>query len=188
MEQRESKLDQVRVGTPCDASWRDMPGSDQRRYCDQCDLHVHNLAAMQRAEAEALLAERGEGKRLCVRVEYEADGSLITADSRLGSSAGPMKIAAAALALGAGLASCSEEPLLGAVIAEQGECTIEEEPTEHVLMGDMVCEPSEDPDAFPLAKLGEAEFISEIGSQDVAPESPREMLGRVAPLPLDEDR
>ncbi len=41
-----------------------MAGDDQRRFCDRCQLPVHNLSAMTAAAQEALLAQRA-GRR-CV--------------------------------------------------------------------------------------------------------------------------
>lgn len=44
-------------------------GRPDRRYCEQCDKHVVNLAALPRAEAQQQLNQaRKSGRRLCVRV------------------------------------------------------------------------------------------------------------------------
>jgi hypothetical protein len=71
-------LDAVRVGSPCTASWEAMRGDDVRRFCGQCRLHVYDLSAMGREEAEALLRSR-EG-RLCVRFTRRQDGRVVTDD------------------------------------------------------------------------------------------------------------
>ena len=51
-----------------------------RRYCEQCDKHVVNLAALSRAEAEQQLTEaRESGRRLCVRVVRDLEtGKVLT--------------------------------------------------------------------------------------------------------------
>jgi hypothetical protein len=41
-----------------------MTGDDKRRFCDQCQLHVHNLSAMTATEQQALLSQRGT--RQCI--------------------------------------------------------------------------------------------------------------------------
>jgi hypothetical protein len=75
-------LDQVRVAAPCKADWDQMIGSDRVRFCGQCSLNVYNLSAMNRSDAESLIA-RTEG-RLCVRFYRRRDGSIITKDCPVG--------------------------------------------------------------------------------------------------------
>jgi hypothetical protein len=106
MTDRNRRLENLQIQEPCTASWKDMPGSEQKRHCDACDLHVHNLSAMQRRDAEALLAQQDSGQRICVRVEYTADGQCVTAETPTLPRTSVGRIAASALALGAGLSSC----------------------------------------------------------------------------------
>jgi hypothetical protein len=80
-----SLLDDVRIASPCSASWDDMIGDERVRFCQQCTKNVYNLSALSRQDAEALLragqereATRGEG--LCVRLYRRADGTVLTAD------------------------------------------------------------------------------------------------------------
>jgi len=47
-----------RISQPCYQDWDAMEGDDKRRFCDQCQLHVHNLSAMSPAEQQALLSQR----------------------------------------------------------------------------------------------------------------------------------
>lgn len=68
-------LDQIRVN-PCTQSWDSMVGNDQFRFCEHCNLAVHNLAGMTRKEVERLIA-KSQG-RLCVRYQRRPDGSLRT--------------------------------------------------------------------------------------------------------------
>ena len=79
-------LDRVQIASPCDVAWEDMVGDDRVRRCAQCDLNVHNIAAMTRREAEALLAPvlSGEGGRVCAQLYRREDGTIITSDCPVG--------------------------------------------------------------------------------------------------------
>ncbi len=77
-----SVLDSVRVASPCPASWSRMEGGDRVRFCKECRLHVYDLSALSRAEAEALVLQR-EG-RLCVRYFQRSDGTILTQDCPTG--------------------------------------------------------------------------------------------------------
>jgi hypothetical protein len=68
----------VRVATPCQASWEGMAGNERVRHCTLCALNVYNFAEMTRAEIRALLV-RAEG-RVCARLYRRADGTLLTRD------------------------------------------------------------------------------------------------------------
>src|SRR4051812_1226688 len=52
------------ISRPCSQDWNAMSGDDQRRFCDQCQLHVHNLSAMSPAGQQDLLA--GTTGRRCI--------------------------------------------------------------------------------------------------------------------------
>lgn len=81
-------LDRIRIASPCDASWDAMRGNDRRRFCGDCKLHVYNLSAMTRTEAEGLLRRAaGQEGRLCTRFARRADGTLVTQDC------GPVRLA-----------------------------------------------------------------------------------------------
>jgi hypothetical protein len=75
-------LDTLTVASPCSVSWNAMQGNGRVRHCGQCDKQVFNIDAMTRADAEALLAERGEGA--CVRFYRRFDGTILTADCPVG--------------------------------------------------------------------------------------------------------
>jgi hypothetical protein len=79
------QLDQLSVASPCEMSWEAMRGDDQARFCDQCEKHVYDFAAMTTAEGLALI-ERTEGK-FCGRLTRRADGTVLTADCPIGLSA-----------------------------------------------------------------------------------------------------
>jgi len=59
-----------------------MMGDERVRFCSACSLNVYNLSAMNRSEAETLIA-RSEG-RLCVKFYRRRDGSIITRDCPVG--------------------------------------------------------------------------------------------------------
>jgi hypothetical protein len=75
-------LQDVRIASPCTASWEAMQGSEQVRFCDQCQLHVHNLSAMSPLQAASLVQE-AEG-RLCVRYYAQPDGIMLTEECPAG--------------------------------------------------------------------------------------------------------
>lgn len=75
-------LDRIQIASPCNASWDDMEGDDQIRFCRHCHLNVYNFAWMSRREAAALV--RGMEDRLCVRFYRRHDGTLLTSDCPVG--------------------------------------------------------------------------------------------------------
>jgi hypothetical protein len=90
-------LDDVKVATPCPASWDEMTGNDRVRFCGQCNLNVYNLSGMRRVEAERLVAST-EG-RLCVRYYRRKDGTILTKDCPVGLAALRRRISRAASAV-----------------------------------------------------------------------------------------
>lgn len=55
------------------------PADMKKRFCDECELHVHDLAAMTKREAKAVLAsEATEG--LCIRYLYDQHGAVVFSD------------------------------------------------------------------------------------------------------------
>jgi hypothetical protein len=82
MAQKSDLLSEIRVASPCTASWDEMRGDDRTRFCEQCRLNVYNLSEMSRREAEALVRET-EG-RLCVRFYARRDGTMLTRDCPVG--------------------------------------------------------------------------------------------------------
>jgi hypothetical protein len=57
-----------------------MVGTEQIRFCAECNKHVYNLSGMTRGEAEALIASAPRG-RLCARLTSGADGTTVTTDA-----------------------------------------------------------------------------------------------------------
>ncbi len=83
--QPESLIDKMRVSSPCPASWDAMKGDDNKRFCQQCNLHVYNISAMTRREAEDLI--RNTEGRLCARFYRRSDGTVLTQDCPVGLKA-----------------------------------------------------------------------------------------------------
>jgi hypothetical protein len=84
-------LDDIRVASPCPMDWDRMVGDEKRRFCEHCGLHVHNLGAMTREEAMALLAQ-ASGGRVCARFYRRADGKVLTRDCPVGLAAARAKL------------------------------------------------------------------------------------------------
>lgn len=105
-------LDSVRIASPCPMRWEDMRPADgerdRRRFCDHCSLHVHNIAAMSREEAESLLRasidSSGSGS-ICLQLYRRADGTILTRDCPVGRAALHRRAAARVVRM-VGFAAC----------------------------------------------------------------------------------
>ena len=75
------KVRDIRIASPCQKNWNHMVGSEQVRYCPECQRSVYNFSAMTTSEVEAITAAR-EG--LCARFYQAADGSMQTESSPRG--------------------------------------------------------------------------------------------------------
>ena len=73
-------LNSVEVAKPCPANWDAMNGDASKRFCGQCQHHVHNISEMTTEEAAALLENRTG--RLCIRYVKDSDGTLLTRDRK----------------------------------------------------------------------------------------------------------
>ncbi len=71
-------LENIRIASPCTASWEKMAGDERARHCAECHLNVYNISAMTRREAEQLITSH-EG-RLCLRFYRRNDGTVLTQD------------------------------------------------------------------------------------------------------------
>jgi hypothetical protein len=103
-------IDRLRVGTACDVGWDNMDDLGRDRHCARCDLVVHDVSAMTRAEVEALLDERVRGQRVCLhRVVRESDGAVLVADGYIERTrrAPPSRMVAAAVATATAMTACS---------------------------------------------------------------------------------
>jgi hypothetical protein len=72
----DKSLRSITVTSPCLADWDQMTGNDQIRFCEHCNLKVHNLSELSYSQAARLVA-RSQG-RLCVRYYRDSQGAAIT--------------------------------------------------------------------------------------------------------------
>lgn len=77
-----TRLDRLRIASPCTVPWDEMRGDDRVRFCGQCEKNVYDLSAMTRAEAEQFLADHGVSA--CVRLFRRTDGTILTSDCPVG--------------------------------------------------------------------------------------------------------
>jgi hypothetical protein len=75
-------LSSLRIDKPCSQNWESMPGDERRRFCAQCQHHVHNLSALTQREIQKLIVTT-EG-RLCGRLERDSFGRLKTRSEKTG--------------------------------------------------------------------------------------------------------
>jgi len=75
-------LEQIKIASPCPASWEEMLGDDKVRFCQTCSKNVYNLSSMTRDEAQTLVMDH-QGK-LCGLLYLRKDGSVMTADCPIG--------------------------------------------------------------------------------------------------------
>jgi hypothetical protein len=126
MTERNRLLDDIRIASPCTASWDRMTGDNTTRFCGECKLSVYNISAMTAAEAAALI-ERTEG-RLCVRLHKRKDGTVLTRNCPVG-----LRAAARRATRAAGAALTAVLGLFSGVTAWAGGPQNRDEP--HTLMG-----------------------------------------------------
>ncbi|HSJ02606.1 MAG: hypothetical protein ACAI34_07455 [Verrucomicrobium sp.] len=88
-----------KLSRPCSQDWNAMTGDDKCRYCEGCQLHVHNIDALSPAEKRALFATPGE--RRCITYSVTADTLSVRTGTwqMLQQLLRPWRAVAAALAL-----------------------------------------------------------------------------------------
>ncbi len=72
----DKSLRSITVTSPCLADWDQMTGNDQIRFCEHCNLKVHNISELTYSRAARLVA-RSQG-RLCLRYYRDSQGAAIT--------------------------------------------------------------------------------------------------------------
>ncbi len=136
-------LEDVRIASPCSASWDDMIGDARVRFCGKCAKNVYNLSEMTRDEGEALLAKTEAN--ICVRLYKRADGTVLTTDCPVGVKRKRVRRVAALAAAALGVGGAASAALL-AVRPTMGEC-----PVSPVVMGAAVV-----PDSVPTPSAAPA--------------------------------
>lgn len=89
-------LNSIDVKSPCSESWDEMFGNDEVLFCSHCAKDVHNISAMNRADAEKLVKKSNGG--LCVRYVKTPQGELVNAPPKLATNTRRATIAASVLA------------------------------------------------------------------------------------------
>ena len=74
MQTRNIKLEQIHIPDPCHADWNAMSGDGQKRFCESCSKHVHDLSTLTRSAAERLIA----GGNVCIRLTLDPAGRPVT--------------------------------------------------------------------------------------------------------------
>ncbi|MBI4748615.1 MAG: ankyrin repeat domain-containing protein [Acidobacteria bacterium] len=120
-------IDHVQVKSPCTEDWNEMVGNDEVRFCSHCSKHVHNLSAMTRREAEALVLK--SNGNLCIRYRRNpVDQTVVTLPVRLGNALTrrlSLPIAAGVMAV-----ALNTAPALGQDLQPTGQQTITVESTD----------------------------------------------------------
>ena len=75
-------LNNLRIASPCPATWAAMRGDDRVRFCNSCSKHVYNISDLTADEAVALIQH--SGGHACVRLFRRKDGTVLTADCPVG--------------------------------------------------------------------------------------------------------
>ena len=63
-----------RITKPCTADWDQMRGDDQRRFCEHCQKHVHNVSAMSQRERADFA--KASNEPACVTYYQRPDGKV----------------------------------------------------------------------------------------------------------------
>lgn len=88
-----------KIEKPCPANWDEMQGDEKRRFCEHCQLHVHNLSAMTAKEQREVLTSKAEHK--CISYVATPDAVAVEPGSWLNRQlvAWPLRKVAAGFAL-----------------------------------------------------------------------------------------
>ncbi len=155
-------LEQVKVASPCSASWEAMEGSEKSRFCQGCRKNVYNLSGMTQTEAERLIT-RMEG-RLCVRFYTRSDGTILTQDCPVGLRAVRKRLAARLSYAAALLLTC------WAGLLRPGQSATSSPPASDARMG-QIATPAPPPTVTMGAPL------------EVVPPPPHHLMGKIAVRP-----
>jgi hypothetical protein len=85
------------IAKPCPKSWGEMEGDAKRRFCEHCNLHVHNLSEMSAGERETFVEE--SGGKACIAYVLRADGTMVTTTWRTRMSAAFRRVGYAIMAV-----------------------------------------------------------------------------------------
>lgn len=77
-------MQNAEIAAPCTANWDEMTGDEKSRLCAQCNLNVHNAAAMTDEEVLQAIMLVAAGREVCMRIYKRADGTFLTKDCPIG--------------------------------------------------------------------------------------------------------
>src|SRR4051812_16250421 len=63
-----------KIKNPCPKNWDEMVGDSRKRFCSECQLHVHNLSTLTESETQKLIQNPG---RLCVAYFQDSKGGVL---------------------------------------------------------------------------------------------------------------
>jgi len=163
------------IQNPCHEDWTAMPSDgDARRFCDQCNQHVHDLSSMTEHGARTVLAERRANGRVCVRYTMDDRGNIafkVPTTEAPSSWRTTMAAAGMALALMTGCAESEPDRVL------DDKCVFEVGPWSFTLErgeGSCPAEPEPDPDHGVVGKI-------EAMPVEIDDPQPRERMGDIGP-------
>lgn len=106
------------IQKPCPMSWDSMQGDEKRRFCEHCQLHVHNLSEMSTQEQVALMESPGERKCITYTAPTNAKpvdaGTWLTLQTATGWRKALAAMITAAFSMFA--ASCQTQRTMGAPV------------------------------------------------------------------------
>ncbi len=182
------RADDLTIAEPCSASWDEMDGGDERRFCAHCQKHVHHLSAMTPQAARSLLgAPRGAADSLCVR--YTADpGGAVRFGARPLAASGPRRQVTGAtelVARAAALASMLSALVHGAQALAEGAVLMGEPPAvEPARMGDYVGQVPVEPGSEPCDGSAEVPAQEEADVETLDPRPDLEVQGGLPADPM----
>jgi hypothetical protein len=76
-----------KIEKPCPANWDEMKGDEKRRFCERCQLHVHNLSAMTAKEQREVVGTTTG--RVCVSYTAKKNATPVPTTEWLRSQQSP---------------------------------------------------------------------------------------------------
>ncbi|MBX3119133.1 MAG: hypothetical protein KF784_08720 [Fimbriimonadaceae bacterium] len=186
MNNKYRNLNQLNVQKPCPKEWDAMHGDDKKRFCDHCQKHVHNISAMNKEDAERLLANRTGA--ICVRYTQEADGRLVTTDRLSGWR--KFALLASGVAAIVGLSGCqmttTGETAGSAPDVSTNRALVGEVPAQNTTtMGKVPVQPEPSTSSTTNPALQDQSSTTGVIAAPDQPliNNPKEVIGDVAPVP-----
>jgi hypothetical protein len=107
-------LPQIKIDSPCSMNWDELDGDAQKRFCNSCQLHVHNFSEMHLRDVKEVLCS---SSHVCAKIIRRPDGSIVTKDDRQSRKSWLARISSFAAAFIAVLTigGCREEPVTGEI-------------------------------------------------------------------------